>query len=62
MIIDPEKAPLIRKIFEAYGSGNYTLSGLRKGYGTSWFKKSYWKRALHFQLSISFSKIPSIMD
>src|ERR1035437_4565807 len=33
MIIDPDRAPLIRKMFEAYGSGNYTLSGLRKAMG-----------------------------
>src|ERR1035437_2452038 len=33
MIIDADRAPLIRKVFEAYGSGNYTLSGLRKAMG-----------------------------
>ena len=31
--IDPEKAPLIKKAFEAYATGNYTLSGLRKAMG-----------------------------
>ena len=34
IIIDPDRAPLIRKMFEAYGSGNYTLSGLRTVMGT----------------------------
>ena len=33
IIIDSDRAPLIRKMFEAYGSGNYTLSGLRKTMG-----------------------------
>src|ERR1039458_3358555 len=33
IIIDPEKAPLVRKIFEAYATGNYTLSALRKMIG-----------------------------
>ncbi len=33
IIIDPDRAPLIRKMFEAYGSGNYTLSGLKKAMG-----------------------------
>ncbi len=28
--VDPDKAPLIKKAFEAYATGNYTLSGLRK--------------------------------
>ena len=31
--IDPDKAPLIKKTFEAYASGSYTLSGLRKAMG-----------------------------
>ena len=31
--IDPDKAPLIRKTFEAYATGTYTLSGLRKAMG-----------------------------
>ena len=31
--IDPEKAPLIKKTFEAYATGTYTLSGLRKTMG-----------------------------
>ena len=30
IVIDPEKAPLIRKTFEAYATGNCTLSALRK--------------------------------
>ena len=30
IIIDKEKAPLIKKAFEAYSTGNYTLSNLRK--------------------------------
>ena len=30
IIIDPEKAPLVKKAFEAYATGNYTLSALRK--------------------------------
>ncbi|MDE2233850.1 MAG: recombinase family protein, partial [Patescibacteria group bacterium] len=33
IVVDPERAPLVRKMFEAYGSGNYTLSGLRKAMG-----------------------------
>ena len=33
IIIDPDKAPLVRKIFEAYATGNYTLSALRKMIG-----------------------------
>ena len=33
IITDPERAPLVRKMFEAYGSGNYTLSSLRKAMG-----------------------------
>ena len=31
--IDPDKAPLIKKTFEAYATGAYTLSGLRKAMG-----------------------------
>ena len=33
IIIDSDRAPLIRKMFEAYGGGNYTLSGLKKAVG-----------------------------
>ena len=33
IVIDPEKAPLIKKTFEAYATGNYTLSALRKSMG-----------------------------
>ena len=33
IIIDPEKAPLIKKTFEAYATGNYTISSLRKTIG-----------------------------
>src|ERR1035437_6849436 len=28
--VDPDKSPLIKKTFETYATGNYTLSGLRK--------------------------------
>src|ERR1035441_10221591 len=30
IVIDPEKGPLIKKVFEAYATGNYTLSDVRK--------------------------------
>jgi DNA invertase Pin-like site-specific DNA recombinase len=33
IVIDPEKAPLIKKTFEAYATGNYTISSLRKTIG-----------------------------
>ncbi len=33
IVVDPEKAPLIKKTFEAYATGNYTLSALRKSMG-----------------------------
>ena len=33
IVIDPEKAPLIKKTFEAYATGNYTISSLRKTVG-----------------------------
>jgi len=48
IIIDPDRAPFIRKMFEAYGSGNYTLSGLRKVMGTLGLKSHTGK-----ELSIS---------
>ena len=33
IVVDPEKAPFIRKAFETYATGNYTLSALRKSMG-----------------------------
>jgi len=33
IVIDPEKAPLVKKTFEAYATGSYTISSLRKTIG-----------------------------
>ena len=33
IVVDPEKAPFIKKAFETYATGNYTLSALRKSMG-----------------------------
>ena len=38
IVIDPERAPFIKKTFEAYATGNYTLSGLRKTMGDLGFR------------------------
>ena len=60
IIVDPDRAPIIRKLFETYASGEYTIADLTRkaqewGLRNNWRKQSYLSRAhLHRLLQNTF--------